>query len=270
MLQHPISSLPARSATSCITAVDKVETICGWPTKTLELDFSSGESCVRDDTTIPAHTLIVFIPGNPGLLEWYKRSLTEILLQLGPGYMVRGVANAGHAIENHLVRPRNAKPSVAWTLQGQIRHKQEYVRQLMQSFPTQDIVFISHSIGAYFVQELCVDSPDILQRTTLLLQLTPFLQMNAPWLKQTAFDYLAARPESTIRMHEPLMQFLKSLPAGVVDRMLSFTMGDESSRGVTVDLLRQPLFCENFFQLGLREIREVPRKFDVRIEQSVE
>lgn len=253
---HRSQTNPADSHSSKVKTTSTIVALCGWPTKTCNLDFGS-------DTH--THTVIVFIPGNPGLLEWYMRSLKQILLRLGPGYAVRAVANAGHAVESQLVQPRNTntEAAIAWTMKGQIQHKACYLERLMADFPTQDFVFMSHSIGAYFTQQLCVLRPDILRRTKLLLHLTPFLRMGAPWPKQTIFDSAAARPQSTIRTHEPLMHLLKSLPISVVDGILMPAIHDKESREVTAALLRQPLFCENFFQLGLSEIREVPRKFDV-------
>jgi hypothetical protein len=66
--------------------------ICGWPTDTLSIDLVS-----------PAHTLILFIPGNPGVVHWYTTFLTRIVQQLGRGFAVRGLSYAGHGIGDDVV-----------------------------------------------------------------------------------------------------------------------------------------------------------------------
>ena len=281
----------------------RVRSVHGWPTATFSIrHFSSGDDDCSRSSYSPErpHTILVFIPGNPGLIEWYVQSFFEIIRRLGPGYAACGVSNAGHGLHDDIVNVQGWEQHgknrrrleeeqqqrqallerctcVPWTVDGQIAHKIAFVDLLDHDFRrassarTEDdqqrmlprYVFVSHSIGAHFTQRLCIIRPDILDRTALLIHLTPFVRMKAPGSKQVLLDLLARNPTTTIAVHERLLRFLSILPIGVVDSLFSLTMKDSESRQIATQLVRQPAFARNFFSLGLEEIRDVPETFDV-------
>lgn len=259
------------------------------PTNTFAIDYYDSVTAANakdDDGRLPLlpHTVLVFIPGNPGLIEWYVDSFFKILRKLGPGYAARGVSLSGHGLTDELVSIQDRPPehqSISWTVDGQVWHKIAFLDLLEQEFRTlrqkhqpslpmkrkSEIryIFVSHSIGAYFTQKLCTWRPHILKKTILMIHITPFTRMKAPWIKQTIFDAMAAVPSTTIRLHENIMKGLAYLPEKVVDIATSISMKDENSRQIATKLLRQPRFARNFFSLGLQEIREVPRFLDVSL-----
>lgn len=243
------------------------------PSNTFSIDYYGSASDNDDAQQLPLfpHTVLVFIPGNPGLIEWYIDSFSEILRRLGPGFAARGVSLSGHGLTDELVSVQDRPPehqSISWTVDGQVWHKIAFLDLLEQEFsslrliqhqpsqmkqhPEIRYVFVSHSIGSYFTQKLCVWRPHILQKTILLVHITPFICMRAPWMKQSIFDALAAVPSVTIRFHEYIVKVLASLPEKVVDIATSVSMNDESSRQIATKLLR-------------KEIREVPRFLDVSL-----
>jgi hypothetical protein len=69
--------------------------ICGWPTDTLSISYNAPAS-----TT---HTLLLFIPGNPGVIHWYTTFLTRIVQKLGRGFAVCGLSYAGHGVGEDVV-----------------------------------------------------------------------------------------------------------------------------------------------------------------------
>jgi hypothetical protein len=94
--------------------------ICGWPTDTLTIDDDYNDhdnndvhstSCRHDRNNHPyyynaatrTHTLLIFIPGNPGIIHWYTQFLVRIVTQLGKGYAVRGISYAGHGVDDDVV-----------------------------------------------------------------------------------------------------------------------------------------------------------------------
>lgn len=300
----------------------EVRSVLGWPSNTFSIDSYRTSStgmkgnCANDcsnDVLQPLeypHTVLVFVPGNPGLVEWYISSFMEIVQRLGPGYAARAVSNAGHAVTADLTHPHkyddekdddDAKSDcrgqdveersmrISWTIDGQVLHKCAYMDMLAEDFRQQllsttanargcdefssgalqqqlpQYVLISHSIGAHFTQRLCVLRPDLLQRMQLLIHLTPFIQMKAPWPKQALLNILASRPHTTIAVHKRLMKFLRWCPKMFVAAMVDSTMkqADADTRQITTQLLRQPAFAKNFFALGLEEIRDVPKAIDV-------
>jgi pimeloyl-ACP methyl ester carboxylesterase len=234
------------------------------------------------------HTVLVFIPGNPGLVDWYLRSFETILARLGPGFAARGVANAGHAFEDGLsaVATKDDKnddateaAAIAHTVDGQSTHKCAYVDLLTVEFdewrtstqtetvgrpPLPTWIFVSHSIGCHFVQRALMLRPDVIRRTRLLIHLTPFLRMSSPASAQRLLDWAASNGSTVIAGTTSFLKILKQLPRSLLNEMLKPAMGDASSREITVSLLRQPRMAANFFHLGTQEIRDVPQLFDVR------
>jgi hypothetical protein len=94
--------------------------ICGWPTDVLSIDH-----IVSQNGPNP-HTLLLFIPGNPGVIHWYVDFLLRIVQHLGDGYAVRGVSYAGHGVGDDVVgtdsdHDNNCsdKMGTAWTMDGQ-------------------------------------------------------------------------------------------------------------------------------------------------------
>jgi pimeloyl-ACP methyl ester carboxylesterase len=255
-----------------------VETIMGWPSDTFSVDFRAG----HDLQNFP-HTVLVFIPGNPGLVEWYLPMFLQLVERLGPGFAARGVSNAGHSTKSdsavNVEQWKNSPDrdiSIPWTVDGQVYHKCAYLDNVVYEFNTLQkqwgysesaesprFIFISHSIGVHFTQRLFVLRPSILKRTRLLISLMPFTRMKAPRSKQRLLDFVAANPEQTIRVHQGLMRILQQMPFHWVDILMQGTMKDKDGRKVAVELVRQPAFARNFFSLGLEEIRDVPEQFDV-------
>lgn len=50
-----------------IRVEDRVRTVLGWPTDTVEIDYVGPNNTTKQEQP---HTVIVFFPGNPGLVGW--------------------------------------------------------------------------------------------------------------------------------------------------------------------------------------------------------
>ena len=65
--------------------LDSVQLICGWPTDLSSIDYYDYDvtkSGYRNDPVYP-HTIIMFVPGNPGCIGWYDDMLYSIVQQIG-------------------------------------------------------------------------------------------------------------------------------------------------------------------------------------------
>lgn len=246
--------------------------LCGWKSLTFQIEHLQAHLSPEESQSYLSRKIIVFIPGNPGLVEWYVPFFERMIDRLGPGFVAYGVSNAGHGIQPDLLVARESNPEsqqyISWTIDGQVQHKCAFLDLILEeerrhSNEPPHFIFISHSIGAHFTQRLCVLRPDILERTSLLLHLTPFCRMHAPWDKQILLDFAAGRPTEIISTHKLLAQTLSQFPNFIVDILMRKTVPDTEGRRIAVELLRQPKFVENFFRLGLEEIRDVPERFDV-------
>ena len=50
-----------------IRVQEKVRTILNWPTDTVEIDYIDPKDSTRVERP---HTILIFFPGNPGLVGW--------------------------------------------------------------------------------------------------------------------------------------------------------------------------------------------------------
>jgi hypothetical protein len=127
-----------------VRLVSHRKTIHGWPTDSISIDFYKGEADNVDAS--PSHNkckpnlILIFIPGNPGLIEWYSDTLVKIVEQLGVGYAVRGISYAGHGAGDDVIGSADdhkhsfvntsghqdvvgTKMSVSWRIEGQSKWK---------------------------------------------------------------------------------------------------------------------------------------------------
>lgn len=252
--------------------VTKIQTkILGWPTDTISIDF---HSCSQ----VP-HTVLIFIPGNPGQCDWYITDLVHLVARLGQGFAARAVSHAGHSIQDGIVNvedfvQRNdlSDPAVLWTVDGQVLHKCSYMDQVLSELdkgrPNDEkkcqLILMGHSFGCYVLQRMCVLRPDLLHRTINILYLMPFIRMNADWFNQAKLNYGASSPETLISMGTIALRVLRALPSYLVDRFVDMGgIRNSKIREIVIQLLRQPTYARNFFELGTEEIRDIPSEIDV-------
>jgi len=143
--------------------------VLGWPTDVISVDprphdisYSefplSGNHHHSNSSLSLVHTILFWVPGNPGQHDWYKSDFIDILSGLERGFAFRSVSHAGHGLfgknnENEsdtcknpitdikdYCRPRasrdstgNASPRIPWTVEGQVLHKVAYIDSLLAS-----------------------------------------------------------------------------------------------------------------------------------------
>lgn len=105
--------------------------------------------------------LILFICGNPGLIDYYTEFLSTIHGTSPDTYEIIGVGHEGHSTEQPLPlleafnRPRAFHTRRLPTLQDQIDRKIAYLDEIKASYPQDSkVVLIGHSVGAYICQEV--------------------------------------------------------------------------------------------------------------------
>lgn len=253
---------------STIRVEERVREILHWPTDTVEIDyFAENGSQAVDDSP---HTILVFFPGNPGLVKWYIPSLVNLVKRGGRGFAARGVSYAGHGtpddianVEAWMSKKDQRDMDIPFTVDGQVVHKEAYMDMILQEHPSARLVFLAHSIGCHMIQRLLMRRIDILRRTDLVVYMMPFCRMKSdPWSEFLLFT-LAAMPDQVIGHAQSLMKILSVLPVHVLDTLLKGDVTCPNGRRITVNLLQQPHFGRNFFELGLEEVRDLPQVPDV-------
>lgn len=268
---------------------ERLITLCGWPTDSVEMDYySSSPSSSSSKPDLP-HTIVVFFPGNPGCIGWYTSHLQEWVHRLGRGFASRGLSYAGHSpnpdltnVEGHIEEKSGKSTSIPWSLEGQIQHKIAYVQSILDDWKRQKedfqkdysadsstvhdprLIFMSHSIGGYMIQQVCLRCPDVMERTIGIVHLMPFIRMDPDRrLDRFLLGIGAEYPYQVIAVAKTLMHLLRWIPRPIFRLLAQGVVEDPQGRELAINMLRQPTFARNFMELGKDELNLLPRTFDV-------
>ena len=246
-----------------------------------------------------------YVPDMIQLLQKLGRGAENTNTKAKKKFSFRGISHAGHGlfsssnssgnnkteiggritnVAEYAKRTPSADSDIPWTVNGQILHKCAFIDHLLRCHesktsnnpdhsppPPPNFIFMGHSFGCYVIQQMLVLRPDILKLTKGCIYLMPFVRMNAnTTLNQWKLKTISKYPRTLIRVGttfsqlltkfmspQSLEQILKLSPIGRID--------SPEARAVTVQLLTQPTFATNFFELGTNEIRYLPSDIDVSI-----
>lgn len=111
--------------------------------------------------TAAADTVILFICGNPGLVDYYLEFLSTIHASSPSNYEVIGVGHEGHSPDQPLPLTEGLNlishfgQRALPTLAEQVERKIAYVDHIHSEHkPGIKLVLIGHSVGAYICQEV--------------------------------------------------------------------------------------------------------------------
>ncbi|XP_024134594.1 lipid droplet-associated hydrolase isoform X2 [Oryzias melastigma] len=113
---------------------------------------------------LPEHKLVILlIPGNPGLVGFYKTFMQELHSLLEHKYPVWAVSHAGHCAApdgmDMVEDGRAAAEDDVFGLSGQIEHKLAFVRKHIPKGSS--LVLVGHSIGCYIILEMMRRNPEL-------------------------------------------------------------------------------------------------------------
>ncbi|KAI8988846.1 hypothetical protein BDB01DRAFT_783347 [Pilobolus umbonatus] len=129
--------------------------VAGFPTETLLWPVSTRK------------TVLFFIPGNPGLVEYYTPFLHSIHTSLN--VEVRGVSHKGHTVK-YLDNDTRV-----FSLDDQIQHKVDCLDQMIEEYgPEVNYILMGHSIGSYICTEVLRRRPQ--SNITRVIALFPTLR----------------------------------------------------------------------------------------------
>ncbi|CAO3699892.1 unnamed protein product [Rhizopus stolonifer] len=159
-------------------------------------------------------TILFFIPGNPGLVEYYTPFFQSIYEKLQyPHLGIIGVSHKGHSVNYHADTVRD---KTLYSLEDQIQHKVECLDTLIEeNGPETKFILIGHSIGAYISAEVLKKRPNHgIERVIALfptlrdIGVTPngiYISKLVNWVPTSAFG---AAGSLISWMSPPLRQFL--------------------------------------------------------------
>lgn len=96
--------------------------------------------------------LFVWIPGNPGILQYYEEMLQR-LHEKHDTWEILAISHAGMSLEDPNVQKTKA---TIFSLEEQIQHKVEVINQF--SSENRPLIVMGHSVGAYMAQHAVLDS----------------------------------------------------------------------------------------------------------------
>ncbi|XP_048432611.1 uncharacterized protein LOC103940786 [Pyrus x bretschneideri] len=124
---------------------------------------------------------VLVIPGNPGIVSFYKDFVESLYDLLGGAASVTAVGHISHT-------KKNWEHGRLFSLQEQIHHKMDFIKQELQNNEV-PILLVGHSIGSYISFEMFKRSPE---KVTFCVGLYPFLALNRQSIQQSFIGKLAA------------------------------------------------------------------------------
>ncbi|XP_032817343.1 lipid droplet-associated hydrolase [Petromyzon marinus] len=117
----------------------------------------------------PPQILFMLIPGNPGVMDYYRTFMAGLYQAFKGQYSVWGISHAGHCVPPpDLEAHQNADehPDV-FGLDGQVEHKRAFLREHVG--PAVRLVLIGHSIGCHIILEILKRDPQLKVIKSVLL-----------------------------------------------------------------------------------------------------
>lgn len=133
-------------------------------------------SCFAQDAV--CHTHIVVLPGNPGVIEFYRRWLLELANRL-PHDVRQRVTVHGLGLPGHDLRCLNG--SRTFGIEDHRRYVESYLSStnVLPSAATSQVVFVGHSYGAHLILRLLSEKPHLIKRSHLIMLMPAVHQMSA-------------------------------------------------------------------------------------------
>ncbi|KAG8970701.1 hypothetical protein FRC03_004083 [Tulasnella sp. 419] len=135
-----------------------VHTVTGLPARARVLWWPCSSPHVNPEL------VVLFIPGNPGCIDFYIEYLSVLHAGLSPRVAIFGKAHLGHVLGKH-----NTVPHFELTSLGaQVISTLCLRKSLHDEYPSAKIVVIGHSVGAWIATRV-LEEPQIPPVVTLLL-----------------------------------------------------------------------------------------------------
>ncbi|XP_062864052.1 lipid droplet-associated hydrolase [Trichomycterus rosablanca] len=139
-------------------------------TATELLKYGTRDLHVARKTSNSPRLLFLIIPGNPGMVGFYKTFMWTLYQAYNQRHPVWAVSHAGHCAPPEtmdLVEDASVTESDVFGLNGQIEHKLAF---LLEHVPRDThLVLIGHSIGCYIILEMMKRDPELKVLKSILL-----------------------------------------------------------------------------------------------------
>ncbi|GAA5861136.1 hypothetical protein JCM3774_002202 [Rhodotorula dairenensis] len=208
-----------------------------WPADVLVLDQPApGE---------PTKLVILMLPGNPGLVSYYREFLPLIRdalpADLKGQTVIHAIGHLGHTPSATSAERRGFKPNAQATLEDQVADKVAYVDELAETyrFGEEDapkLVLLGHSIGAWIGLQVLKERPSLV---TSVHALFPTISHMAQTPNGRSLSPLFS--SWSLRPVFYSTSFLSYLPTGLTSRLVSLLTGQSGPGAkITTELVSSP------------------------------
>uniref|UniRef100_A0A8C5MNZ1 Lipid droplet-associated hydrolase n=1 Tax=Leptobrachium leishanense TaxID=445787 RepID=A0A8C5MNZ1_9ANUR len=207
---------------------------------------------------IPPKVLFLIIPGNPGIVGYYRTFMASIYSGFNQKYPVWAVSHAGHCSppKGMDMASDSANETIedVFGLNGQIEHKLCFVKKNVPA--DTKLVLIGHSIGCYIILEMMKRAVDVKILQSILL--FPTIERMAQSPQGKIMTPLLCSLRYIVYMPLYLLSFLpESAQASLVKFVLrGIKSVDESSVAASLNLFRVEC-AANAMYMGSQEMLQV-------------
>ncbi|XP_067879401.1 lipid droplet-associated hydrolase isoform X2 [Heterodontus francisci] len=139
---------------------------CGAATQLLK--FGSLDCWLKVRSNNSSKVLFLIIPGNPGIVYYYKPFMQILYKILNQKYPIWAISHAGHCVPSEdMEMMEDIELEDVFGLNGQVEHKLTF---LMKNVPKDiKLVLIGHSIGCHMILEMMKREPNLKVLKAVLL-----------------------------------------------------------------------------------------------------
>ncbi|GLT65793.1 hypothetical protein SLA2020_382040 [Shorea laevis] len=196
---------------------------------------------------------VLFIPGNPGVVYFYKEFVEALFKLLEGKASIIAIGHIGQTKEN-------GEPGRLFSLQEQIDHKVHFIEQELQTIEI-PLILVGHSTGSYIALQMLRRSPE---KYAYCIGLYPFLALNPQSKKQTIFATIA-RNEVLSIIISSYFASLGWFPRGILRFIAKCYLGRSSSNTAleaACSYLTQYHTMRNVLFMARTIFREVAKPLD--------
>lgn len=112
----------------------------------------TSEYWIDSEVPGPSSRLLVFIPGNPGLIDYYVTYM-HLISEKHPQYDVLAIGHAGYQTSGDYVKAGKSNSHDFYNLEYQVDHKVQILKKRILEGHHQ-LSFVCHSVGGYITQRV--------------------------------------------------------------------------------------------------------------------
>ncbi|XP_078397673.1 lipid droplet-associated hydrolase isoform X1 [Cetorhinus maximus] len=236
---------------------------CGAATQLLK--FGSLDCWLKGGSSNSSKVLFLIIPGNPGIVCYYKPFMQILYKILNQKYPIWAISHAGHCVPpEDIEMMEDIELEDVFGLNGQIEHKLTFLRK---NVPKDiKLVLIGHSIGCHMILEMMKREPKLQVLKAVLLFPTIERMAESPQGKLMTPVLCKLR----FLMYVPIY-FLSFVPESVKASLVRWALQglqslDEATVSATLNLFNVDC-AANAMYMGSQEMMQVVQRDDSTIGQ---